>query len=254
MKAWIRTPIIIIGIAVALSACSSAAKKAEEEPRHETPSRINTELGLGYLRQGDYRRSMEKLKAALRYDAENPQAHHYIAELHRRLGDNGSAVKHYERAIELAPEDARLRNNYGTFLCEQNQFQQAEVQFLLAIGDPLFGGRMQSYENVGICAAQAGKLKKAEAYLRKALNSNPKLPTALYRMSMINYDKGDYLRARAYLQRYEQVATHNAESLWLGIQVEHQLGDRDVMLKYATELSRRFSESEEWAEYTSKRW
>ncbi|MBD3670873.1 MAG: type IV pilus biogenesis/stability protein PilW [Gammaproteobacteria bacterium] len=241
--------------AVLFSACSGSPEKSTQNQQYaETPAKINAELGLGYMQQGDYKRAMQKLELALNYNPEYDKAHHYIAELYRRLNESKLADKHFQKAIELSPQDPGLRNNYGAFLCERGDFEQAEEQFLLAIRDPLYDGRVQAYENLGLCATQAGDLEKAEKYLRTALKANPRLVKSLYGMAELNYKIGDYLRARAYLQRYEEVGTITAESLWLGIRIEHRMGDREVMKRYARELSRLYPDSEQWHSYTSEGW
>jgi type IV pilus assembly protein PilF len=250
---WI--PVAMLILAATLTACTEVPVKPKDKSQYaETPAKINAELGLGYMQQGDMKRAKEKLEISLRYNPDYEKAHHYIAELYRRLGDYDKADKHYRRAIHLAPDDSGLHNNYGAFLCERKQFQQAEEQFLMAVHDPLFNGRTRAYENLGLCAADAGEEAKAETYLRTALKADPKLAKSLFRMAELNYAKGDYLRARAYLERYQEVGPKTAESLWLGVRVEHHMGDREMMKRYAYELSRAFPDSEQWKEYTSKRW
>jgi type IV pilus assembly protein PilF len=235
-----------------LTACSSKPEKPQ--PVAETPAKINADLGLGYMQQGDYKRAMEKLQTALQYNPNYDRAHHYMAELNRRLGDTESANFHYSRALELAPEDAQLRNNYGAYLCEQDRFADAEEQLLLAVNDPLFEGRLQAVENIGLCAYEAGDKVKAEKYLRSALKVNPTLPKSLLQMAILNYEQKDYLRARAYLQRYEAIAPASAESLWLGVRIEHHMGERKIMQQYAEQLSRQFPDTEQWRAYTERRW
>lgn len=246
--------ILLLMLSLSLSACSSAKKKPQKPVIKETPAKINAELGRGYMQQGEYKRAMEKLQTSLIYNPKHDKAHHYLAQLNRLLGDTDGAIKHYQIAIELSPHNSQLRNNYGAYLCEQKNYKEAEIHFLLAIEDPLFEGKLQAYENIGLCAYEAGELDKAEKYLRKALLIHPKLPYSLIQMAKIYFDNGEYLRARAFLQRYEEVGPVTAESLWLGVQIEYQLDDRDTMQRYATELSRNFPDTEQWHAYTRRRW
>ena len=51
--------------------------------------------------------------------------------------------------------------------------------------------------------------------------------------------------ARAYLQRYADVAAHTPESLWLGVRTENQLGDDDQMATYRLKLRAKFPDSDE---------
>ncbi|MCG8324683.1 MAG: type IV pilus biogenesis/stability protein PilW, partial [Thiotrichales bacterium] len=54
-----------------------------------------------------------------------------------------------------------------------------------------------------------------------------------------------HLSARGYLQRYTGSNSHNAGSLWLGIQIERALGDRDAEASYALLLRNNFPDSRE---------
>lgn len=245
----------VVLLAATLSACTPVPVKPKDPSQYaETPAKINAELGLGYMQQGDMKRAKQKLELSLKYNPNYEKAHHYIAELYRRLGEFDKADKEYQRAIELSPKDPGLRNNYGAFLCEQKDFDRAEEQLLLAVGDPLFDGRTRGYENLGICAADAGHMDKAEQYLRTALKSDLKLMKSLLRMAEIRFAKKDYFHARAFLERYQDVGPQTARSLWLGVQIEHYLGDRKMMQRYAYQLSRSFPDSDEWKEYTKKHW
>lgn len=252
MRLWISLATLLL--LLSLTACGSSKKKQEPPPIKETPAKINAELGRGYMQQGDYKLAMEKLQTALRFNPKHDKAHHYLAQLNRLLGDSEAAIMHYELAIELAPDNSQLRNNYGAYLCEQKKFKQAEVHFNLAINDPLYGGKLQAYENMGLCAYEASENDKAEKYLRKALQIQPRLPYSLIQMSIIYFDRSEFLNARAFLQRYEEVGPVTAASLWLGVQIEYQLGDRENMQRYATELSRNFPDTEQWRAYTRRRW
>ena len=64
-------------------------------------------------------------------------------------------------------------------------------------------------------------------------------------MAHLSFDQDNYLSARAYLERYSQVAKHTADSLWLGVRTEKQLGDRDQVASYALKLRANFPDSEQ---------
>jgi type IV pilus assembly protein PilF len=53
------------------------------------------------------------------------------------------------------------------------------------------------------------------------------------------------MQARAYLQRYSAIAQLNARALWLGVQIERQLGDRDAEASYALQLQKNFPDSQQ---------
>ena len=64
-------------------------------------------------------------------------------------------------------------------------------------------------------------------------------------MSGISYDLERYLPSRGYLQRYLEIAKHTPKSLWLGIRIERELGDRDALASYALQLENGYPDSQE---------
>jgi type IV pilus assembly protein PilF len=89
------------------------------------------------------------------------------------------------------------------------------------------------------------RLDAAETHFRNALKKNPRVAVALIQMSQISYETASYLSARAYLQRYLEISPHTAKSLWLGIRVERELGDKNVLSSYTLLLKNKFPDSEE---------
>lgn len=205
----------------------------------------NVKLGIGYLQQGKKELALSRLQRALQLDPNLPSAHNAIAILYDQLGEEVLAAQHYQRAVSLDPQDSRAHNNYGRFLCNRNELAAAEEQFLLAVKNPLYETPDLAYENAGLCALRVPDLPKAEEYFRTALKLNPKLPSSLHQMSSIHFDRSDYLSARAYLQRYENVAKPTAATLWLGIRIERVLGDKNAEASYAVALRSSFPDSEE---------
>ncbi|MEE9575548.1 MAG: type IV pilus biogenesis/stability protein PilW, partial [Gammaproteobacteria bacterium] len=60
-----------------------------------------------------------------------------------------------------------------------------------------------------------------------------------------SYSNANYLSARAYLQRYLEISAHTARSLWLGINIETELGDKDALSSYELLLKNKFPTSKE---------
>ena len=56
--------------------------------------------------------------------------------------------------------------------------------------------------------------------------------TGLFRMAEASFEGGQLDAARAYPKRYHAAANPNPQSLWLGIQIERVLGDRNAQASY----------------------
>jgi type IV pilus assembly protein PilF len=66
-------------------------------------------------------------------------------------------------------------------------------------------------------------------------------------MAELSYDQGEYISARGYLQRYLELTTHTPKSLWLGIRIEQELGDKNAVSSYALLLRNNYPDTKEAA-------
>ena len=236
----------LVLLALLLSACSSTPNRSVDNRK---AAMANVELGVAYFREGRLQLAMDNLRRALELDANLPEAHSSIAMLYERLGEVDSAERHYRRALALAPKDSRIHNNFGQFLCQQRKLEDADRHFRQAVADPLYETPEVAYTNAGICARRIPDDRRAEDYFRLALERNPFYPQALLQMLRLTHERGEYLRARAYLQRFQQASRHVPESLWLGIQVEHALGDRNAVSSYGLALRNNFPDAPQTRAY-----
>lgn len=236
-----RRPLIIV-MCIGLAACAGMAKEAQDRQRL---AQTNVQLGVGYFQQGRVEEALVKLQKAVDAEPDYAEAHGSIALVYQQLGENDKALEHFEEALDLNPNDGATRNNYAVFLCHTGRPKEAEQHFLQAIQSRGYHTPERAYENLGLCAMQIPDAEKAETYLRKALQMNSQLPGALLQMAGLSLDQGRYLSGRGYLQRYHEVQPRGPRSLWLGVQIERQLGDEAAAREFALQLRKNFPDSDE---------
>lgn len=234
--------VVLLAFVLWLQGCAQSGGPKTEKERAEA-ALIYSDLGLGYLRQGELEQALARLKRALELDSDHPAANHYIAEVYKQLGDIPQAEKHYQRAVQYDPRNPMVLNNYGAFLCDQSRFNDAEVYFLRAANVPRYQTPELSYENMALCAQRINNREKAEEYFRKALAINPKLPKSLYQMALLSHDGKELLKARAFLQRFHDVAPRSEQSLKLGISIEQGLSNEAAAQELRKVLRREFPEA-----------
>ncbi len=206
---------------------------------------VYVRLAIIYMQKGQLGVALQNIKRAVAIDPNNGEAHNVIAIIYSRLGENSLADKHFKRAKSLQPKNPYTLNAYGTFLCGQKRFKEADEQFKEALKNPLYSTPEVALTNAGICAKQTNDRDLAEAYLRRALQYNDKFSVALFQMARISYETGDAAAARDFLKRYHEVAKFTSQSLWLGIQIERKLGNRDAVASYSMQLKGSFPDSTE---------
>lgn len=224
-----------LGMAVFLSACASWIKDAASS--RQKLSKTYAEKGAAYFAEGNLEIAASDLRKSLELDPNNAAAHGTIALLYEHLQMLDKAAEHYRRAAALKPDDSGIIGNYGRFLCHHGRQQEGLKLLRIAAADKLYPKRWIPLTNAGDCAMAASQLEEAERYLREALELNPENALALKSLVKLMLAKQEYLKARAFLQRYETFAKPTAEMLEAGYQIESALGDLQAAEAYRDRLN-----------------
>jgi type IV pilus assembly protein PilF len=216
-------------------------KKADQADAAE----LNYQLGARYYRKGEYDIARDRLELALEQNPKNGLAWSTLGLTYEALGNVRLAEDAYDSAVRVAPRDYKIQENYAVFLCRQNRFDDARQYFDKAIKAPTNDYSEQTYTNAGVCMMQKPDHVAAEEYLRAALERRPNHGEALLQMSVLYYETGDNLRARAFLQRYLSSNMPTASVLYHAILIEEKLGDDTARRQYTLQLLRDFPDSAE---------
>jgi type IV pilus assembly protein PilF len=216
-----------------------------QQQRQASRSDIYVRLAIAYMQEGQLGMALKKIKRGIELDSTNGEAHNVLAIIYQRLGETSLAEKHFGRASRLQPRNPYIRNAYGSFLCQQQRYDAADEQFRTALENPLYKTPEVALTNAGICAKKSGDMEEAENYFRTALRHRSDYPQALIQMAQLSYDVGEPLSSRGYLQRFHKVAKHTPSSLWLAIQTERVLGDKNAEASYQMLLRGNYPDSDE---------
>ena len=247
-KGVLRAIALMASLAL-LIGCGTGAgggvRKEDAATKRQDAARVHTDLGQQYLRQGKYEIALEKLNKALSFDSGYVDAHTVIAVLYESIGDSAKAGEHYKRAAQLKPKGGNELNNFGSFLCRHGQFPEAQGYFERALADPFYQTPGVALTNSGSCLLKAGRRDEAEQALRLALEHNPSDGETLLQLAAASYEKGDYFKARGFMQRFEAAAAPRADGLLLARNIELKLGNSRAVSDYTRKLLQAFPQSQQ---------
>ncbi|MGB1198161.1 MAG: type IV pilus biogenesis/stability protein PilW [Thalassotalea sp.] len=207
-------------------------------------------LGLGYLKMGNTTQAKLNLEKAKRFSPTLVQVHTAFAHYYDTVAEPELAIQSYEKALSIQSDDADTLNNYGAFLCKQQQYDAAEAQFLKAIAVPSYLLVSQSYQNLSTCQLQAKNFEKAEMYLEKAILHSPSNSRVLLQMARLQYIKGDYKQGQKFLQRYDKATRRfTPDALALAVKIYEKQYNRRAAKDYAGMLVQMFPASFEAKQY-----
>jgi len=216
----------------------------------ETPAdkaRPFMQLGQKYMEMQKYDLARENLLKAIKYAPQDPDAYTVLATLYDRVGDPQAAEENYRLAVQYAPKSGSANNNYGLYLCKRGKFDQSRKYFETALADGFYSDKATVYTNAGTCQLLGkGSLDLAESDFRHALELAPNNAQALYQLADVLYQKNDYFKARAFIQRYESLGEQvNPEALLLARNIEIKLGNNDAARDYTRRLRDQFPDSQQ---------
>ena len=231
-----------------ISGCiSTTTGPPENKGDQGDAAELNYQLGARYYRKGDFDLARDRLELALKQNPKNGLAWSALGLTYEALGNQRLAEEAYDQAVRVAPRDYKIQENYAVFLCRQDRFDDARRYFDKAIRAPTNDYSEQTYTNAGVCMMQKPDHVAAEEYLRAALERRPNHAEALLQLSVLSYETGDALRARAFLQRYLSSNMPTASVLYHAILIEEKLGDDTARRQYTMQLLKDFPDSAEAA-------
>jgi type IV pilus assembly protein PilF len=241
----------LTAVVIALSACAGGG---DERPSPEGAAIANMNLGAGYLRQGRTDLAIERLRRALAQNPRLVEAHSTIALAYDQIGSLEEAEAHYQTATQLDPDNSSAANAYAVFLCNrQNRWAEAEPYFRRAADNPTYATPEVALTNAGICARSAGQNEDAAEHFRRALARNPSYGDALLNMMELSYLDGNYLQARAFVQRFLAARAPTAPVLLMCVNVERELDNAAAAERCATQLRNGFQGTPEFEQLEQQR-
>lgn len=236
-----------VALAALLAGCvTGSSRPPPAAASKKEAAQYNMQLGISYLRQGDYKAAQGKLEKAVAEDASLVPGWLALGLVLERLGDPAGAEKNYRRALALDGSNPDALNALAVFLClQKSEPAEALRYFDKAIAVPLSkadANKAMLYTNAGTCAKRVD-LDRAEAYLRQAIATDPGFRDALLQLADVAFTRQNALQARAFLERYLAAGRATPDALWLGVRVEKALGERTMAARYAERLKKEFPES-----------
>ena len=149
-------------------------------------------IANGSLLEGDPTAALASVMEAEALDPENAAVFHTKALAFFAKKDMDQAIAAARKAVELAPNFSEAQNTLGKLLMDQNENDEAEKHFLIALKNPLYRESFKPATSLGILKYRKGDLASAETFLNKAIQESPvNACVAHYYQGHISLQKGN---------------------------------------------------------------
>ena len=242
---------VILYVVYLLSGCASIQSPGNDNKEiADINTLVNNSMALAL--RGATPQAESMIKQALAMDPEHVNANNIAGLIYAYSNQPRLATQHFQKALSLAPNDASTLNNYGNFLCEAGNTDQAEQVFLRAATNPNNANPEIAYTNAGLCSVRALDSEKAANFFVTALDFREDNAVAYFHLAQINLDKNLASPALERLRSYARFAKHTPQSLKLGIEIARLLKEPEIENDYLIQLQANFPTSEEYTWAISK--
>ncbi|WP_148715433.1 type IV pilus biogenesis/stability protein PilW [Chitinolyticbacter meiyuanensis] len=228
--------------AMGLLLCCVAILPVAANPNNDLAS-IRTQLAVGYFQRGQYAVAIDEANKALAANPRFAAANNILGLIYAELKEPQKAREQFQRALSLSPDDPDINHNYGWFLCEQGQTQEGIAFYMNALKNPLYATPDKTLVNAGQCALKAGEVQAARDYFERAIKQRPDNILARVQLAELSLKLGDPVAAKRHFIDLQKRLPESAELLWLGVRIEHLVGNREAEAKLAAQLKNRFPDS-----------
>jgi tetratricopeptide (TPR) repeat protein len=165
------------------------------------------EEGDKLYQAGDYAGALKKYEEARPMIPEKNQAGLWtqVGRTHAQMNNHELAVQAFNKAIEMAPDDANHRKALAQYYMNQKKYDEA----LKLYADPRTSGSEpvdQTLFNLAMNMSKQGNSEMAQLALERTIQANPNHAEAHYELGTLYfYDKKDNKRAQEMLKKYMEL-------------------------------------------------
>jgi tetratricopeptide (TPR) repeat protein len=194
--------------------------------------------------KGQTSKGLDMLNEAGRLNPEDAESQYEIGSIYDRIKRPADAVKHFSRAVELNPRDARAFDYLALNLEPLGEIGPAEVAYKKGSAvnqpGPFYDGFLDY--NYGRFLAKRGDLAASKIHLDRAVELVPDVRATWYERAKLNLKMKNYRQARSDAEHAESLSDRAGIIIDLQIyalleQIYRHLGETGLADKYA-QLSR----------------
>ena len=176
-------------------------------------------LGVAFFSLGSYDQAVQRICEASDLDPNNSIPYLFLGKIQSaEAPPSEKIVEKLQRFVAQQPDNAEANYYYAVGLLKlraesQNPARIAQVESLLERAihlDPKFGA---AYLQLGILHSEEKDYPNAISDYQQAIQANPKMQEAHYRLAQAYRQVGDAVKADAELQRCDQIARESAQEV-----------------------------------------
>ncbi|MCD6413386.1 MAG: tetratricopeptide repeat protein [Elusimicrobia bacterium] len=223
------------------------AEKEFEKALEEEPDNFSAALSLAgiYEKRKDWEKVKEVLMKIHNVRDDYPEIEIYLGLANLNLGDSEKAEEFFKRAVSVAPENSAVYYSLALIYIDTGSYSRALDE--LDKCEEKGGGSSDVSFLKGVCFDSLGDKESAFAEFEEAISQDSRNHRALNYLGYSLAESGKNLKkAKAYIDRALKMEPENGAYLDTAGWVQFKMGNYKTALKYLRKASKKMSDPVIW--------
>jgi len=201
-----RVILLLLCVTVFSSACAPTSAISPQDKKKANAAR---DLGEAYLREKQYTAALKELYKAEKLNPEDPTLQNDLGLVYMAKEKYELAVTHFEKAVKLKPDYSLAKNNLGSVYLALKEWDKAIAVLEPVTTDMLYATPQYPLSNLGWAYYNKGDYDKARKYLEEALELKPDFAIAKLNLGRTYLATGRLHQARTLLEKIASESPNN---------------------------------------------
>jgi len=201
-------------VAVLASACHTVT------PEEVGLSDSHRDLAEVKLSMGEPELAIKEYQAAIKLNPDDTETHFGLSEAYRRKGMLPETERELREVLRIDPEHGEARLALGVTYLQMERWNDAAAEFERLANDPTFVRPARALVNLGWAHYKSGDLERAKADFERALKVDRFNHVAHLDLGIVYYDRGELVEAVKHFEESAKIVSERPAQVYGSVEAE----------------------------------
>lgn len=196
------------------SACATAT------PKDVNLANSHRDLAEVKLAMGETELAIKGYQTAIRLNPDDDESHYGIAEAYQRKGMLQDSERELRETLRLNPEHLEARLALGVTFLQMERWSDAAAEFERLAADPTFIRPTRALVNLGWAHYKSGDLERAKADFERALKLDRSNYVAHLDLGIVYYEQGELVEAVTHFEECVKILAERPVQVFGPVEAE----------------------------------
>jgi len=172
------------------------------------------------LGKGETELAIKEYQVAIRLNPDDAESHYGIAEAYRRKGMLQDTERELREAVRIDPDHLEARLALGVTFLQLERWNDAAAEFERLAADPTFVRPTRALVNLGWAHYKSGDLERAKADFERALKQDRSNYVAHLDLGIVYYEQGELVEAVTHFEECVKILSQRPVKVFGPVEAE----------------------------------